>query len=75
MAKMMDGLKGQYQDAKIYFILNTELKPEINESVYTVCRHYEVPVITLRDIDKQSGHPSVRGMEAIASQVGARLRR
>lgn len=75
MAKMMDGLKGQYQDAKIYFILNTELKPEINESVYTVCRHYEVPVITLRDIDKQSGHPSVKGMKAIASQVGARLRR
>ncbi len=75
MARLMDGLRDRYADAKIYFILNTELKPEINESVITVCKHYEVPVITLSDIDKQSGHPSVRGMESIARQVTSAIGR
>lgn len=70
MSYMLDGLQRLYPDAKVYFILNTELSPEINESVQTVCHHYQVSVIHLRDIDKKSGHPSVKGMEAIARQVG-----
>ena len=34
-----------------------------------VCRHYNVPLIELHDIDKQNGHPSVSGMQSICDQL------
>ncbi len=69
MARMLAGLGELYPDAQVWFILNTELKPEINESVETVCARYGVPVIKLEDIDKDWGHPTRKGMRAIALQV------
>lgn len=69
MAKMFNDIKLHYPNVEVYFILNTELKKEINESVLEVCKHYDVPVIELVDIDKKSSHPSVKGMKAIAQQV------
>lgn len=69
MAKMLNDVKLHYPNVEVYFILNTELKKEINESVLEVCKHYDVPVIELVDIDKKSSHPSVKGMKAIAQQV------
>lgn len=69
MAKMLNDIKLHYPNVEVYFILNTELKKEINESVLEVCKHYDVPVIKLVDIDKKSSHPSVKGMKAIAQQV------
>lgn len=69
LAYLLDELKSLYPKTKIYFLLNTELKEEINESVKTVCLHYGVPVIVLHDIDKQISHPSKEGMKAIASQI------
>ena len=73
LAKMFVNLQQHYPNTKIYFILNSELKKEINESVRTVCRHYGIPLITLHDIDKQNGHPTVKGMKAIATQVLERI--
>ena len=36
--------------------------------------HYGVPVITLTEVDKISGHPSVKGMRQIADQVNSFLK-
>ncbi len=69
LAKMLDFMTKRYINVKIYFILNSELRPEINESTLEICKHYGVPVIQLHDIDKQHGHPSQKGMRAIADQV------
>lgn len=69
MAKLLDTVCNHYVGAKIYFILNSELRQEINESVETICSRYKVPVIKLHDIDKLNGHPSVKGMKAFADQV------
>jgi len=69
MAKMLADLKRLYPKARIAFILNSELKEEINDSVHRICAHYEVPCIDLEQIDKQNNHPSTRGMKAIAGQV------
>lgn len=69
LACLLDGVHRLYPDAEVYYLLNSELKEEINESVYTVCDHYGVPVVTLYDIDKQRGHPSIAGMEAISVQL------
>lgn len=69
MASMIYKIKEHYPLAKVYFILNNELRADINESVHVICRHYGVPCIDLHDIDKQQGHPSAKGMKAFADQV------
>lgn len=58
-----------YPDAKIYSILNSGLREEINESMRVVCRHYGIQLIELKDIEKQNGHPSVNGMKSICEQL------
>ena len=69
MAYMLDHMIDYYPNVKIYFILNTGLKEECNESVRTICKHYNIDCIELRDIDKQMGHPSVAGMAQISQQI------
>lgn len=69
MAKLCHDLKAQYPQAELLFILNSELKESINESVRTICKHYGIELLELHDIDKQRGHPSVAGMKAMAKQV------
>ena len=69
MAKMLNDIRLYYPNVDVYFILNSQLKDDINKSVDEVCRHYDVPVIKLKDIDKKSGHPSIKGMKSFAEQV------
>lgn len=71
MAHMLDYMIARYPNVEIYFLLNPDLKEEINESVRTVCSHYRIACIELRDIDKKGNHPSVRGMKQISEQVKA----
>lgn len=74
MAYMCDHLKAHYPNVDIYFILNDCLTDEINESVKTVCKHYSIPVIELKNIDKMSGHPSIKGMRQIADQLAKAIK-
>lgn len=69
MARMLEWMILRYVGTQIYFLLNDGLKPEINESVKTICQHYGVKCIELHNIDKLSGHPSVKGMQQIAEQI------
>lgn len=73
LAQLLQTIKMYYPKARVYFILNTELRDEINESIYTLCGQYYIPVITLKDIHKQMGHPSQKGMKSIAEQVAAAM--
>lgn len=73
MAKMLDFMINRYPNVEIYFLLNDGLQEEINESVKTVCEYYQVPCIVLEGIDKQNGHPTVKGMKQICEQVEAFL--
>lgn len=75
MAKMLSDIKQLYPGAEVFFILNDKLKPVINESVHEICQYYKVQCIDLQQIDKQSGHPSVKGMKAMADQVLEAIRR
>lgn len=74
MAKLLHDIRANYPTAMVLFILNSELKESINESVHTICRHYAVPCLDLKDINKQGGHPSIAGMKSISDQVTKRLR-
>ena len=69
LACLLDTLKKLYPKAKIYSILNSELQEEVNESMREVCRHSDVQLIELHDIDKQNGHPSISGMKSICDQL------
>ena len=74
LARMLQWMTDRYINTEIYFILNDDLRDEIDESVKTICQHYGVPVIELEKIDKMSGHPSVKGMRQIADQVNRFLK-
>ena len=69
MAYMLNWLKLHHPNVRIYFIINSELRGDITESCKKICDYYHVPYIQLTNIHKISGHPSVKGMKAIAEQV------
>lgn len=69
MAYMLDYMTARYPNVQIYFILNSELKEEINESVETICKHYKIDCIKLHDIHRIDGHPSIKGMKQINEQI------
>jgi len=73
MAYMLSEVSDRYPNVEVYVILNDGLKDEIDNSVKEICRHYGVDCIELKDIDKMSGHPSIKGMEQIAGQVAAHI--
>ena len=70
MAYMIDNTIARYPNVEIYVIINDGLSKEITESSRTVCEHYNVKYVMMKDIDKLNGHPSVKGMRQIAEQVG-----
>lgn len=69
LACLLDKLQKTYPEAEIYSILNSELREEINESSRVICRHYGIQLIELHDIEKQNGHPSIKGMKSICDQL------
>lgn len=74
LAYLLSHLQDRYPTARLYYILNSDLKESINASVAHICQHYGVPLIRLSGIDKTSGHPNIRGMQQIADQVVAALK-
>jgi len=73
MAYMLDYMIDRYPNVEIYFILNSELGETINESVKTICKHYNVDCIELNNIDKKEGHPSIKGMNQISDYLSKKL--
>lgn len=66
---LIETVKANCPNAKIVTIINTELKPEIVECFKEVSSHYSTHIIELHDIEKQSGHPNIKGMKQIFEQV------
>ena len=75
LAYLLHHLKDRYPTADVYYILNCDLKESINSAVGDICQHYGIPVIKLSNIDKTAGHPNVNGMQQIADQVVAVLKK
>ncbi len=69
LACLLDMLQKRYPKAKLCSILNSELREPVNESMREVCKHYNVQLIELHDIEKQNGHPSIKGMKSICDQL------
>lgn len=69
LACLLEKLQKRYPSAVVYALLNSELAESINESFRDICKHYNVQLIELHDIDKQNGHPSISGMKSICEQL------
>ena len=69
LACLLSNMVDYYPNVKIYFILNSELTNEINESTKAICAHYKIDCIELHNIEKKSGHPSIAGMAEISKQI------
>ena len=62
-------LKTALTDTRVIFIINTDIKPEIQEGIKKACEHFAVEYIALRDISKIEGHPTKEGMTQIKDQI------
>ncbi|MBQ9967667.1 MAG: hypothetical protein IJO88_02970 [Oscillospiraceae bacterium] len=56
-------------NAKIYCLINTELKPEIDAHMKNACARYGITPIAFEHIDKNCGHPTIQGMKDIKEKV------
>ena len=62
-------LKENLPNTDIYCMINTELKPEISAGMKAVCEKYGINTITFEEIDKNYGHPTIKGMQDIKNTV------
>lgn len=73
LACLLSKMTERYVNTELYFILNDGLSADINSSTKEICQHYGVKCIELKDIDKQNGHPTIKGMSQIDNQLKAAL--
>ena len=62
-------LKETLPKAKIYCLINTEIKPEIASCMKNACEKYHITPVTFNSIDKKCDHPTIQGMKDIKSSV------
>ena len=62
-------LKDKLPKADIYCLINTELKPEISAGMRKACQIYGITEILFDIIDKNCGHPTIKGMQDIKNTV------
>lgn len=62
-------LKETLPDAKIYCLINTDLRPEIESCLKETSERYGITPITFETIDKYCGHPTIKGMKDIKNTV------
>lgn len=71
IAYMIAELLNRYPGSEITVIVNSGMRPDVAEALTTIANHYGVGCVELHDIDKRSGHPTVKGMQQIADQIAA----
>lgn len=62
-------LKTALTDTRVIFIINTDIKTEIQEAIKKACGHFGAEYIALEDISKIEGHPTKEGMTQIKDQI------
>ena len=70
---LMGELRRNHPTARVVFIANCDIKPEIVEGMRNAAARLGAECIVLHDINKESGHPTVRGMAQIYEQVSQGL--
>ena len=55
--------------ANIIVVINTQIKQEIKDWFKQVAKYYGCSFVELKNVDKQDGHPTVKGMQDICEQI------
>lgn len=73
---LLDRIKTNVPNARIINIVNDGIlnSTRLVSGYQNACTHYNVECLTLQNVAKQSGHPSVAGMQAIKDQLVAYLK-
>ncbi len=66
---MINLTKKAIPKAKIYWLINTELKKSITEGIKAACSHYCIEYIEFDHIDKVPDHPTPKGMTEIKNGI------
>lgn len=66
-------LRTDLPETEIVLIINTDIKPEIQNCFEEAAKAFGVKFVRLHDVDKVNNHPSAAGMTAICDQVAAVL--
>ena len=69
LAYVLNYVQEHNPGSTIIFMLNNGLSQEIIESTETICAYYNVNLLKLNNINKQSNHPSKAGMIQIKNQL------
>ena len=75
VSHFVGALKSELPSAEIIVVINTDIKSEIQDTLQAVAEYYGVQYIRLKDIDKDCGHPTPKGMSQISEQVLSALRK
>ncbi len=62
-------LKAELPNANVIFLVNTEIREEIQNAIREAAEYYGAKAVTLQEIDKEGGHPTIKGMQAICEQL------
>lgn len=62
-------LKQNHPSARLIFIGNCDVKDEVVNCIRNAAASVGAEFVSLHDIDKMSGHPTICGMEQICTQV------
>ena len=62
-------LKKDMPFANIIVVINTQIKQEIKDWFKQVAKYYGCSFVELKNVDKQDGHPTVKGMQDICEQI------
>ena len=74
IAYFIGKVRATLPEARVIFIINTDLKPEIGEAVKAASEHFGTEYIELKYIDKRCGHPTIKGMSDIREQIEGYLK-
>ena len=72
---VLDAITKACPQAVLVCVINTGLHPEIADGMRQAGEHYGATVVELSEICKQNGHPNALGMQQIAMQIEAALRK
>jgi hypothetical protein len=60
-------------NTKVHFVINTDIKPIIQNALKTAAERFGANPIVLQNVDKQNGHPTKTGMTDICEQILANI--
>lgn len=66
---LLDTLKNKLPETRPIALINTELKPEIEEKYIEGCKKYGVEFVKFDYIHKWDGHPTLTGMKQIKDKI------